>query len=108
METAPIFVKFFSQKGSYDEIFSMNEYEIFIQQQKRKSDLHELINLEMEAIHSINARKSIAQNAINDKVMTTIAEVQGEIAEKAIRLWQLQQLKKVDENVEAFVQSKIS
>ena len=108
METAPIFVKFFSQKGSYDEIFAMNEYEIFIQQQKRKSDLHELINLELEAIHSINTRRSIAQNAINEKVMTTIAEVQGEIAEKAIRLWQLQQLKKVDENVEAFVASKIT
>ncbi|MFN8288956.1 MAG: DUF4407 domain-containing protein [Chitinophagaceae bacterium] len=108
IETAPIFVKFFTPKGSYDEILAMNEYEVFIQQQKRKSDIHELINSEIEAIRAINIKKSLAQNAINEKVMTAIADAQAAIAEKAIRLWQVQQMKKVDDNVEDFVQSKVS
>ncbi len=106
IETAPIFVKFFSQKGSYDEILAMNEYEVALQQKKRQSDLHELINSELEGIRSINNRKRIAQDAINEKVMNLIAEAQNDISEKAIRLWQLEQLKKVDDNVEAFVSSK--
>lgn len=107
IETAPIFVKFFSPKGSYDEILSMNEYEVVLDQQKRKSDLHELINSELAGIRSINTKKYIAQEAVNEKIMNTIAEVQGDIADKAIRIWQLQQLKEVEENVEAFVKSKI-
>ena len=37
IETAPIFVKFFTPKGSYDEILAMNEYVTFMEQQKRKS-----------------------------------------------------------------------
>jgi len=108
IETAPIFVKFFSQKGSYDEILAMNEYEIVLQQKKRQSDLHELINSELEGIRSINTRKKIAQDAINERVMKLITEAQSDIAEKAIKLWQLQQLKKVDDNVEAFVISKMT
>jgi hypothetical protein len=39
VETSPIFVKFFTPKGSYDEILATNEYVIYLQQQKRKSDL---------------------------------------------------------------------
>ncbi|RXK60039.1 DUF4407 domain-containing protein [Lacibacter luteus] len=108
METAPIFVKFFSQKSSYDEILAMNEYEVFIEQQKRKSDIHQLINSEIEAVRSINEKTVTAQNAVNEKLMKIIAEAQGEIAEKAVRLWKLQQLKKIDENVEQYVESKIS
>jgi len=106
IETAPIFVKFFSQKGSYDEILAMNEYEISLQQKKRQSDLHELINSELEGVRSINTKRKIAQDAINEKVMNLIVDAQSDIAEKAIRFWQLQQLKKVEENVEAFVVSK--
>lgn len=108
IETAPIFVKFFSQKGCYDEILSMNEYVVFVEQQKRKSDLHELMNAEIEAIQSINSRKTIAQNAINEKVMELVSNAQKEIAEKSIRLWKLQQLARVDEDVTAFVHSKVS
>lgn len=80
IETAPIFVKFFSQKGSYDEVLAMNEYEVALQQKKRQSDLHELINLELDGISSINTKRKIAQDAINEKVMNMIADVQSDIA----------------------------
>jgi len=64
IETAPIFVKFFTPKGSYDEILAMNEYVTFMEQQKRKSDLHEMINSEIEAIRSLNERKKTAQDTL--------------------------------------------
>lgn len=107
IETAPIFVKFFSPKGSYDEILAMNEYEVMINQQKRKSDLHEMINTELAGIRSVNDKKHIAQEAVNEKIMTVIAEAQSEIAEKAIKLWKLQQMDKLDNDVGAFVKSRM-
>ena len=105
IETAPIFVKFFTPKGSYDEILAMNEYVTFMEQQKRKSDLHEMINSEIEAIRSLNERKKTAQDTVNEKLMTEIANAQGEIAEKAIKLWKARQLRSVDQNPTSFVSS---
>lgn len=105
IETAPIFVKFFTPKGSYDEILAMNEYVTFMEQQKRKSDLHEMINSEIEAIRSLNERKKTAQDAVNDRLMTEIANAQGEIAEKAIKLWKERQLRRVEQNPTSFVSS---
>jgi hypothetical protein len=105
IETAPIFVKFFTPKGSYDEILAMNEYVTFMEQQKRKSDLHEMINSEIEAIRSLNERKKSAQDIVNERLMTEIANAQGEIAEKAIKLWKERQLRRVEQNPTSFVSS---
>lgn len=105
IETAPIFVKFFTPKGSYDEILEMNEYVTFMEQQKRKSDLHEMINSEIEAIRSLNERKKTAQDSVNNRLMTEIAHAQGEIAEKAIKLWKERQLRRVEQNPTSFVSS---
>ena len=105
IETAPIFVKFFTPKGSYDEILAMNEYVTFMEQQKRKSDLHEIINSEIESIRSLNERKKTAQDSVNERLMTEIANAQGEIAEKAIKLWKERQLREVDQNPTSFVSS---
>jgi len=105
IETAPIFVKFFTPKGSYDEILAMNEYVTFMEQQKRKSDLHEIINSEIEAIRSLNERKKTAQDSVNERLMTEIANAQGEIAEKAIKLWKERQLRQVEQNPTSFVSS---
>ncbi|MGR6088317.1 MAG: DUF4407 domain-containing protein [Arcticibacter sp.] len=105
IETAPIFVKFFTPKGSYDEILAMNEYVVFMEQQKRKSDLHEMINSEIEAIRSLNERKKTAQDTVNERLMTEIANAQGEIAEKAIKLWKERQLRSVEQNPTSFVSS---
>jgi len=105
IETAPIFVKFFTPKGSYDEILEMNEYVTFMEQQKRKSDLHEMINSEIEAIRSLNEKKKTAQDSVNDRLMTEIAHAQGEIAEKAIKLWKERQLRRVEQNPTSFVSS---
>lgn len=105
IETAPIFVKFFTPKGSYDEILAMNEYVTFIEQQKRKSDLHEMINSEIDAIRSLNEKKKIAQDTVNERLMTEIANAQGEIAEKAIKLWKERQLRLVEQDPTSFVSS---
>ena len=105
IETAPIFVKLFTQKGSYDEILSMDEYLIALDQQKRKSDKHEAINTEIETSRSISNQKNNAQNEINAKLMNGIANAQGEIFDKAIQLWKYKQFLKIDENVDDFVKT---
>jgi hypothetical protein len=105
IETAPIFVKFFTPKGSYDEILAMNEYVIQMEQKKRMSDLHQMINSEIEAIRSLTERKRTAQDTVNERLMIEIANAQGEIAEKAIRLWKEKQMRKVELSPDLFVRS---
>lgn len=105
IETSPIFVKFFTPKGSYDEIYAMNEYITYMEQQKKKSDLHEMINSEVEAIRSLNLRKKTAQDSVNENLMNEIATAQGEIAEKAIRLWKERQLERVEQDLTSFIKS---
>lgn len=87
-------------------MLEMNEYEVYILQQKKRSDLHEAINAELQAIRSANVKRIMAQDSVNEKLMQTIADAQSEIGGKAIRLWKLQHLKKIDENVEEYVRSK--
>lgn len=108
IETAPIFVKFFTPKGSYDEMLGMNEYITYLEQQKRKSDLHESINSEIETIRSINKQRKTTQDSVNEKLMNEIAKAQGEISEKALRLWKFKQFVKMDENLEDFVRTNES
>lgn len=105
METAPIFVKFFTAKGSYDETLATNEYIAFLEQQKRKSDLHEHINFELLLSRSVNEKRNRTQDIINEKVLQEIAIAQSEIAEKAILQWKAQQLNKAEKTPEDFIKS---
>jgi hypothetical protein len=83
----------------------MNEYITYIKQQKRKSDLHEMINSELIAIRSINNKKHAAQDAVNERLMHEIAAAQGEIAKKAIRLWKEEQLARTEDDLNSFITS---
>jgi hypothetical protein len=105
IETAPIFVKFFTPKGSYDETLAMNEYIAYVEEQKRKSDLHEQLNSELLLSRSVNEKRNKTQDLINDKILGEIASAQGEIAEKAIGRWKAKQLTKVDNNPEHFIKT---
>lgn len=105
IETAPIFVKLFTPKGSYDEILASKEYLIFLNQQKKKSDIHNIINQEIESIRTFNNQRKLAQDRANQTLMDEIANAQGEIAKKAIGLWKNEQLKKVDENLNGFIRT---
>lgn len=108
IETAPVLVKFFTPKGSYDVIQETTDYIVFLGEQKKKSDLHELINSEIQAIRSLHERKNTAQDHANQMIMEAIAEAQAAIATKAINLWKEKQLSEVGENVEDFVRTNES
>jgi hypothetical protein len=105
IETAPIFVKLFSPRGSYDVIMAMKEYEIELQQEKLKSDLHQKINEELEASRSLHTAKRAALEPVLENLMYKTALAQGEVAEKGIEYWKQRQLQKVAANPRAFVAS---
>jgi Domain of unknown function (DUF4407) len=103
IETAPIFVKFFTPKGKYDSIIIMDEYLVDLEQKKRQSDRHQEINAEIESYNDVNQIRKERQNKVNGRVMDEIASAQGEIAAKAIEVWKEKQLNEVDINLEAFI-----
>jgi hypothetical protein len=105
IETAPIFVKLFSPKGSYDEVLAMNEYIVWLDQQKKKSDLHEKINNEIESVKAANKKSRDAQHLINDDILKEVALAQSEIARKAIDLWKKKELDKVGSEPDHFIRT---
>lgn len=108
IETAPIFVKFFSPKGSYDEVLAMNEYAIWLEQQQRKSDLHEQVNHAYESSRDANKKSRDTQQLINDDILKEVAIAQAEIARKAIREWKEKQLLKAEQEPDSFIRTAVS
>lgn len=106
VETAPILVKFFTPKGSYDIIFAMNETLIIAKQQQRKVVFEENLKSDNEAISSINSKRKQAQDIVNGKLINVIADAQGEIAEKAIDIWKNKQFEKVEEDIDKFISTE--
>lgn len=103
IETAPIFVKLFSPKGSYDETLAMNEYEVWINQQKRKSDLHEEINKSIETSRAANKKSRETQDIINSEILREVALAQVEVTKHAIKKWKDSELLKVEQDVSEFI-----
>ena len=103
IETAPIFVKLFSPKGSYDETLAMNEYEVWINQQKRKSDLHEEINKSIQTSRAANKKSRETQEIINNEILREVASAQAEVTKHAIKKWKYSELLKVEQDVSEFI-----
>jgi hypothetical protein len=103
IETAPVFVKFFTPKGKYDNILLTDDYLVWLEQEKRKSDRHQEINADIVSYNAMNDIRNERQNKVNGHIMDEIAAAQGEIATAAITAWKENQLREVNMNLAAFI-----
>jgi len=72
LETSPIIVKLFSDRGPYDDIYEAKEHEVFATQQKKISDLIDRINCEVAISRQINADRVRTELELHRRTLDSI------------------------------------
>ena len=95
LETAPIFVKLFTPKGSYDIILASREAILKKLQQQKIEGLEATINAERDILDQKLEDKKKQEKKLNVQLLENVADAQLEILDVGIRYWKKGQLKKV-------------
>lgn len=103
LETAPILVKLFSNRGPYDDYLDAIEHQVYATQQKAISDINDEVNTGVALSKQINASRMQAElKLVQDTLssLDTLApqefhDAQTAIALQAIERWRTDQLKRL-------------
>lgn len=102
LETTPILMKLISKRGSYDNLLETREYEIYLSQEKIKSDLNERVNHQLD----FNVRQAeqirVAEDELTYEVLSNLQDLvqngngsaQAEVAREIIERWKEKSLRK--------------
>lgn len=82
-------------------------YRVRVLADKQISDLNDDINTEVTISTERNRHKLEAELKANEDLMSKIALAQSEILNVAIDEWRKNELKKVEENPSAYIQSNV-
>lgn len=107
IETAPTFFKMMIASGPYDDMLRAEMYRVRVLADKQISDLNDDINTEVTISTERNRHKLEAELKANEDLMSKIALAQSEILNVAIDEWRKNELKKVEENPSAYIQSNV-
>ncbi len=107
IETAPTFFKMMIASGPYDDMLRAEMYRVRVLADKQISDLNDDINTEVTISTERNRHKLEAEMKANEDLMSKIALAQSEILNVAIDEWRKNELKKVEENPSAYIQSNV-
>lgn len=107
IETAPTFFKMMIASGPYDDMLRAEMYRVRVLADKQISDLNDDINTEVTISTERNRHKLEAELKANENLMSKIALAQSEILNVAIDEWRKNELKKVEENPSAYIQSNV-
>lgn len=107
IETAPTFFKMMIASGPYDDMLRAEMYRIRVLADKQISDINDEINTEVTLSTERNRQKLEVEQKANEDLMNRIAMAQSEILSIALEKWKEQELKKVEANPSAYIQSEI-
>ena len=107
IETAPTVFKMMIASGPYDDMLRAEMYRVRVLADKQISDLNDDINTEVTISTERNRHKLEAEMKANEDLMSKIALAQSEILNVAIDEWRKNELKKVEENPSAYIQSNV-
>lgn len=107
IETAPTFFKMMIASGPYDDMLRAEMYRIRVLADKQISDINDEINTEVTLSTDRNRQKLEVEQKANEDLMNRIAMAQSEILSIALEKWKEQELKKVEANPSAYIQSEI-
>lgn len=107
IETAPTFFKMMIASGPYDDMLRAEMYRIRVLADKQISDINDDINTEVTLSTERNRQKLEVEQKANEDLMNRIAMAQSEILSIALEKWKEQELKKVEANPSAYIQSEI-
>ena len=105
VETAPTFLRMMVADGSYENLLDAEKHRIEVLSIKRKSDLNDEINTEVQISTEKNRQRLEAEVLANKELMEKIAKTQAELLQTAIDKWREEELTKINENPSAYIKT---
>ena len=105
VETAPTFLRMMVADGSYENLLDAEKHRIEVLSAKRKSDLNDEINTEVQISTEKNRQRLEAEVLANKELMERITKTQAELLQTAIDKWREEELAKINENPSAYIKS---
>ena len=105
VETAPTFLRMMVADGSYENLLDAEKHRIEVLSSKRKSDLNDEINTEVQISTEKNRQRLEAEVLANKELMESIAKAQAELLQTAINKWREEELAKINENPSAYIKT---
>ena len=103
IETAPTFFKMMIASGPYDDLLRAEMHRVKVLSDKRISDINDEVNTEVKISVEKNIERLNAEMLANKKVMEQIAAAQAQLLETAIEEWRKEELTKIKENPNAYI-----
>ena len=105
VETAPTFLRMMVADGSYENLLDVEKHRIEVLSTKKKSDLNDSINTEVQISTEKNRQRLEAEVLANKKLMEKLAKTQAELLNTAIEKWREEELAKINENPSAYIKT---
>ncbi len=105
VETAPTFLRMMVADGSYENLLDAEKHRIEVLSSKKKSDLNDIINTEVQIATEKNRQRLEAEVLANKELMEKIAKTQSELLQMAIDKWREEELAKINENPSAYIRT---
>ena len=105
IEVIPTLFKMMIASGPYDDLLRSEMHKARVMSDKRISDINDEINTEIMISTEKNKNKLEAEVAANKELLNQIALAQAELLSTAIEEWRKSELKKIEENPSAYIQT---
>lgn len=105
VETAPTFLRMMVADGSYENLLDAERHRIEVLSTKRKSDLNDDINTEVQISTEKNRQRLEAEILANKELIEKISKIQAELLQIAIDKWREEELAKINENPSAYIKT---
>ena len=105
VETAPTFLRMMVADGSYEKLLDAEKHRIEVLSTKKKSDLNDEINTEVQISTEKNRQRLEAEVLANKELMEKIAKTQAELLNTAIEKWREEELAKINENPSHYIKT---
>ena len=103
VETAPTFLRMMVADGSYEKLLDAEKHRIEILSTKRKSDLNDIINTEVQISTEKNRQRLEAEVLANKELIDKISKTQIELLQIALEKWREEELAKINENPSEYI-----
>ena len=105
IEVIPTLFKMMLTFGPYDDYLAAESHKVRVLSEKKQSDINDVVNTEVQISTQKNKKKLEAEVQANNLLMEKIAKVQAELLQTAIEKWRKEELRKINENPSAYIQS---
>ena len=105
IETAPTFFKMMIPSGPYDNVLDKVRKSVKNMSETEIKKIEDISNREMRMSSQINDSLLEAEVHTNKKLMNDISKAQVDLLKTAVEKWREEELKKINENPSAYIQS---